>query len=230
MANGGTLNILLVEDDGQTAAYVSDGLCALGHTLEHASDGQAGLLRGGDPGFDCLVVDRMLPGYDGLTLVRTLRTSGVRTPIILLTAMGGVADRIQGLRAGADDYLIKPFDLGELEARIEALSRRPALSQAEMTLRADNLEIDRLARTVSIEGCAIATTASEFKILELLLLNAGRPVTKAMLLEAVFDLASSNPAAIIEPHVSRLRSKLEKAGGRASIRTVRGIGYVVHVG
>ena len=138
--------ILLVEDNAETAAYVSDGLGALGQAVEIASDGRAGLLRASDPQFDCLVIDRLLPGFDGLTVVRTLRSAGVRTPIIFLTAVGGVADRVQGLKAGADDYLVKPFELEELAARVEALRRRPPLPESQMLLRTVDIELDRLGR------------------------------------------------------------------------------------
>jgi two-component system OmpR family response regulator len=221
------LNILMVEDDVEASNFVAEALSTLGHRLEVVPDGRTGLVRGASCEFDCLVVDRMLPGYDGLALVKALRTSGVRTPIILLTALGGVADRIEGLRAGADDYLVKPFDVGELEARLEALRRRPPLSNAATVLRAGGVAVDRLGRTANLDGNSLDLTQSEFKILEVLLLNAGRPVTKAMLLEAVFDLSTPTPASIIEPHISRLRVKLERPGGGDPIRTVRGLGYII---
>ncbi len=228
------LILLLVEDDATTSAHIAEGLVARGHEVEVAADGRTGLVRGADMRFECLIIDRMLPGFDGLTLVRTLRTTGVRTPIIFLTAVGGVADRVQGLRAGADDYLVKPFELAELDARIEAIGRRPPLSSAATLLRAGGLELDRLARTVSLHGQRVELTASEFKIVELLLLNAGHPVTKAMMVEAVFGLDHPAPAAIIEPHVSRLRTKLQPTTGPAKaddlIRTVRGVGYLIDAG
>lgn len=221
----------MVEDDIEASRFVAEALSNLGHRLEVAADGRTGLLRGASADFDCLIVDGMLPGYDGLSLVKALRTSGVRTPIILLTALGGVADRVEGLRAGADDYLVKPFDVGELEARIEALGRRPPLSAPAATvLQAGGVVVDRLARTATLDARAVDLTQSEFKILEVLLLNADRPVTKAMLLEAVFDLSTPTPATIIEPHVSRLRTKLERPGGDGPIRTVRGRGYIIDAG
>ena len=219
--------ILLVEDNAETAAYVSDGLGALGHPVEVAGDGRAGLLRASDPQFDCLVIDRLLPGFDGLTVVRTLRSAGVRTPIIFLTAVGGVADRIQGLRAGADDYLVKPFELEELAARVEALGRRPPLPESQTLLRAGDLELDRLDRTARRAGQPLELTASEFRLLEVLMRHAGSPVTRSMLLQAVFGLDHANPATIIEPHVSRLRAKLEQAGRPDPVRTVRGSGYCI---
>jgi two-component system, OmpR family, response regulator len=162
------------------------------------------------------VVDRLLPGFDGLTVVRTLRGAGVRTPVIFLTAVGGVADRVQGLRAGADDYLVKPFDLEELAARLEALGRRPPLPSETMVLQVGELELNRVERTVRRDGRALELTTS-----------AGRPVTRSMLLQQVFGLDHPSPASIIEPHVSRLRAKLERAGREGPIRTVRGAGYLI---
>ena len=219
--------ILLVEDNAETAAYVSDGLGALGQTVEIASDGRAGLLRASDPQFDCLVIDRLLPGFDGLTVVRTLRSAGVRTPIIFLTAVGGVADRVQGLRAGADDYLVKPFELEELAARVEALRRRPPLPESQTLLRAVDIELDRLGRTARRAGQALDLTGSEFRLLEVLMLNAGHAVTRSMLLQTVFGLDHANPATIIEPHISRLRAKLERDGFPDPVRTLRGAGYCI---
>lgn len=219
--------ILLIEDNAETAAYVGEGLGALGHQVEVAADGRSGLTRASDARFDCLVIDRLLPGFDGLTVVRTLRGAGVRTPVILLTAVGGVADRVQGLRAGADDYLVKPFELEELAARVEALARRPPLPGGQTALKAGDIKLDRLERRVRRAGRALELTGSEFKILEVLLLNAGHPVTRSMLLQAVFGLDHPNPAAIIEPHVSRLRAKLQDDGLPDPVRTVRGAGYCI---
>ncbi|WP_371811010.1 response regulator transcription factor [Caulobacter sp. S45] len=211
----------------ETAAYVSDGLGALGQTVEIASDGRAGLLRASDPQFDCLVIDRLLPGFDGLTVVRTLRSTGVRTPIIFLTAVGGVADRVQGLKAGADDYLVKPFELEELAARVEALRRRPPLPESQTLLRAVDIELDRLERTARRAGQALDLTGSEFRLLEVLMLNAGHAVTRSMLLQTAFGLDHANPATIIEPHISRLRAKLERDGLPDPVRTLRGAGYCI---
>ena len=219
---------LLVEDNAETAAFVGDGFAALGYKVEVAVDGRTGLTRASDPLFDCLVIDRLLPGYDGLTVVRTLRGAGVKTPIIFLTAVGGVADRVQGLRAGADDYLVKPFDLEELTARVEALARRPPLTPPEQTaLKVGDVELDRLERTAWRGGRLLDLTSSEFKLLQMLLLNAGHPVTRSMLLGAVFGLEHNNPAAIIEPHVSRLRAKLTQDGSSDPVRTLRGSGYCI---
>lgn len=221
------MNVLLIEDNPETAAFVSEGLAAVGHAVEVAADGRTGLVRGADSGLGCLVVDRLLPGYDGMTVVRTLRAAGVRTPVIFLTAVGGVADRVAGLRCGADDYLVKPFELDELAARIEALGRRPPIADVLTRLRAGALELDRLERVARVDERALDLTGSEFKILEILMLHMGHPVTRAMLLHNVFALDHPNPAAIIEPHVSRLRAKLEHAGLSEPIRTLRGAGYLV---
>ncbi len=221
------MRILLIEDDVATAAYISDALAGQGHAVDVIADGRAGLARASQGGFDVLVIDRMLPGCDGLSIVHALRTEGIGTPIIFLTAVGGVADRIEGLKAGADDYLVKPFELGELEARVDALGRRPPLPNSKTVLKARSVELDRLARRVAVATAPVELTGSEFSMLELLLLNCGHPVTKAMLLESVFDLDSPTPAAIIEPHISRLRAKLERAGASGLIRTVRGVGYIV---
>ena len=221
------MKVLVIEDDAETCAFVAEGLRAWSYQVESAADGIAGLVLGADPSFGCLVVDRMLPGHDSLTLVRALRTTGVRTPIIFLTAVGGVADRVQGLRAGADDYLVKPFAVEELAARVDALARRRDPVVQEGQLRTTTLQVDRLERTARMKGCPLELTVSEFKILETLLLHLGRPVTKAMLVERVFGLDHPGSASLIEPHMSRLRGKLDRRGGRDPIRTVRGLGYLI---
>ncbi len=224
------MNILLVEDDSAASRFISDGLQVRGHSAKVCEDGREGLLLAAEGGFDVLVVDRMLPGVDGVSMVRALRTCGVGTPVILLTALGGIADRIDGLRAGADDYLVKPFDLDELTARIEALARRPPMSSVPVTLKSGELELHRLTRRVTYAGRALELTTCEFAMLELLLLDPGRPITRAMLLESVFDLQAMDSSAvgsIIEPHISRLRAKLAAAGAKGAILTVRGRGYSI---
>ena len=221
------MEILLVEDDPATLHHVRDGLSARGHAVETALDGREGLQHACARPFDVIVLDRMLPGLDGLAIVKALRMSRHDTPIILLTAIGGVADRIDGLRQGADDYLVKPFDMDELEARIEALGRRPPLTNAVSVLRLGDLELDRLGRRVAFDDEPVDLTQSEFSMLEILLLNRGSTVTKSMLLEKVFDLAADAPGAIVEPHVSRLRAKLTRAGAPDFIRTLRGVGYSI---
>jgi two-component system OmpR family response regulator len=219
------LNLLIVEDDVQTLDFVLTGLARRGHSVESERDGRDGLLRAGAGAFDVVILDRLLPGLNGLDLLKALRTSGVDTPVILLTALGGVADRVEGLRAGADDYLVKPFDLDELDARVEAIGRRPPTTLG--VLRKDGIVLDRLARRVTVEDAAVELTYSEFAMLEMLLLNLGRPVTKAMLLEGVFDLQLDAPGPVIEPHMSRLRAKLTRRGAVDPIRTLRGVGYCI---
>jgi two-component system OmpR family response regulator len=222
-----SLNILLVEDDQQTLEFLRAGLVARGHAVDAEQDGRDGLLRACVMRYDILIIDRMLPGLDGLDLLKALRTSSVDTPVILLTAMGGLADRVEGLRGGADDYLVKPFELEELDARIEAIGRRPPTAAASGLLRKDGILLDRLARRVTVEGAPADLTSSEFAMLEMLLLNAGRSVTKTMLLEGVFDLQLNAPGPIIEPHMSRLRAKLVRLGAVDPIRTLRVVGYSI---
>ena len=221
------MNILLIEDDEQAREFVRGGLAARGHEVDAEQDGREGLLRACERRYDALIIDRMLPSLDGMEILKALRTSSVDTPAILLTAMGGLADRVEGLRGGADDYLVKPFELAELEARLEAIARRPPTAQAAALLRKDAIVLDRLSRRVTVEGAAVDLTTSEFAMLEMLMLNAGRPVTKAMLLEGVFELQINAPGSIVEPHMSRLRAKLSRLGVADPIRTLRGVGYCI---
>lgn len=222
------MNILIVEDDLPTLEFVAGGLVARGHEVDAEQDGRAGLLRACEGGYDVLVIDRMLPSLGGMEILKALRTSSVDTPAILLTAMGGLADRVEGLRSGADDYLVKPFELDELEARLEAIGRRaPSAASGAAVLRKDGIVLDRLTRKVTVEGLAAELTGSEFAMLEMLLLNAGRAVTKAMLVERVFDLQVNAPGQLIEPHMSRLRAKLTRLGAGDPIRTLRGVGYTI---
>jgi two-component system OmpR family response regulator len=218
---------LIIEDDGRTREFVSDGLGARGHEVAAERDGRAGLLRACDRSFDVLVIDRMLPSLGGLEILRALRTASIDTPAILLTALGGLADRVEGLRGGADDYLVKPFELDELEARLEAIGRRPPTVGAAAVLRKDDIVLDRLTRKVTVDGVLADLTGSEFAMLEMLMLNAGQAVTKAMLVEGVFDLHLSAPGPLIEPHMSRLRAKLVRLGAVDPIRTLRGVGYAI---
>ncbi len=221
------MDILLVEDDPATSHFVCEGLQSRGHAVETAFDGRAGLLHACAKPFDVIVLDRMLPALDGVSILKALRTSGCDTPILFLTAVGGVSDRIEGLRHGADDYLVKPFNIDELDARLEALGRRPPLSSAARILRVEDLELDRLGRRVTCRQSVMDLTASEFGMLEMLLLNIGSAVTKSMILERVFDLGPDAPGAVVEPHISRLRAKLARAGMPEIIRTLRGVGYSI---
>jgi len=221
------VKILLVEDDKQTADYIAKGLREHGHVVDHADNGRDGLyLATGEKYYEVLIVDRMLPAMDGLSLIKAARTSGVRTPVLFLTTMGGVDDRVAGLEAGGDDYLVKPFAFAELLARVGALARRPPI-MAATSLAVGDLEMDLLARTVTRAGKRLDLLAQEFKILEYLLRHAGEVVTRTMLLEKVWDFHFDPKTNIVETHISRLRSKIDKGFDKPLLHTVRGAGYVI---
>ncbi|MCB2116344.1 MAG: response regulator transcription factor [Rhodobacteraceae bacterium] len=219
------MKLLLLEDDETIAAYVARGLREEGHAVDHLTDGRDGLMRAMAGGYDVLIVDRMLPGLDGLSVVRALRSAKVATPAIFLTALGGVDDRIEGLKAGGDDYLVKPFAFGELAARIEVLARRSSLPVTETVLTAGDLTMDLVARRVTRAGQTIDLLPREFALLEFLLRRKGRVQTRTMLLEGVWDLGFDPQTNVVETHVSRLRAKVDKPFGRELISTVRGAGY-----
>ncbi len=222
------MKILVIEDDQETAAYVARGLREHGHVVDLAATGQDGLFLATGAGHDVLVVDRMLPGLDGLGLVRAMRETGVKAPVLFLTALGGVGDRVKGLEAGGDDYLVKPFAFAELHARLQALARRPPLSSAPATLALADLELDLLKRTVTRCGERVELQPREFLLLEFLLRHAERVVTRTMLLEGVWDFHFDPKTNIVETHVSRLRSKLSRGGRDPElIHTVRGSGYIL---
>lgn len=221
------MEILLIEDDTETALYVTEGLQKLGHVVHWAPTGPDGLHTARHKSFALLIVDRMLPGLDGLTLVRTLRDEGGDTPILFLTTMSGISDRVEGLRSGADDYLTKPFALAELQARVAAIARRLATVAPALQLRVGGLELDLVARHATREGKRIDLQPQEFKLLEFLAHNAGRVVTRAMLLENVWNLDFDPGTNIVESHMSRLRGKLDRGYGSEMIRTVRGVGYTL---
>lgn len=221
------MHVLLIEDDPRVADHVTKGLREAGHIVETAADGREGLFRAAAEGFDVIVLDRMLPHVDGLKILHTIRATGDATPVLILSALGDVDERIKGLRAGGDDYLPKPFALSELVARVEVLGRRgPALAEAS-ELRNGDLVIDLLGRTVTRAGRRIDLTQREFRILEYLVRSAGRVVTRSMLLEHVWDYAFDPQTNIIDQHVSRLRQKLDRGFDAPLIETVRGTGYVV---
>jgi two-component system OmpR family response regulator len=219
------LRILLVEDDTETAGYVMQGLQEGGHSVEIAANGRYGLSRAAAEQWDLLIVDRMLPGLDGVALVRTLRADGIETPVLFLTTLGGIDDRVEGLDAGADDYLVKPFAFSELAARVAALGRRPRRAIPETRLRVADLEMDLLARSVRRGVLAIDLQPREFRLLEFLLRHANQVVTRAMLLEKVWDLHFDPHTNVVESHISRLRQKIDRSPGVALIHTVRGAGY-----
>jgi two-component system OmpR family response regulator len=220
------VKILLVEDDRQTADYIAKGLREHGHVVDRTDNGRDGLYMATGEPYDVMIVDRNLPKMDGLSLVKAARGSGTRTPALFLTTMGGVDDRVAGLEAGADDYLVKPFAFAELLARVGALARRPPIV-AQTELRIGDLEINLLARTVTRAGQRIELLAQEFKILEYLMRHAGEIVTRTMLLEKVWDFHFDPKTNIVETHISRLRSKIDKGFDKPLLHTVRGAGYVV---
>lgn len=219
------MKILLIEDDLEAAAYVANGLKEHGHTVDHAPNGRDGLFFAAGGSYDVMIVDRMLPGLDGLGLVKTVRGAGVKTPVLFLTTLGGIDDRVEGLEAGADDYLVKPFAFAELMARINALARRPPVAAVETTLRVADLEIDLLKRTVARAGRRIELQPQEFKLLEYLMRHAGRVVTRTMLLENVWEFHFDPQTNVVDTHISRLRSKIDRGFGAELIHTVRGSGY-----
>ena len=219
--------VLVAEDDAETRAYVERGLRELGHVVTTAADGRDALFLATGEAFDAIILDRMLPVIDGMTVLKSLRASGVATPVLMLTAVARVEDRVDGLEAGADDYLVKPFAFSELTARLNALARRPAGVSAETVLRAGQVEMNLLKREVRRAGQRVELQPREFALLEELLRNAGRIVTRTMLLERVWDFHFDPKTNIVETHVSRLRSKLNAGFDSDVIHTVRGAGYMV---
>ena len=223
--NGCVLKILVIEDDIATAEHVRAGLSTSGHVVEHECDGNAGAQKALAGGFDILVIDRMLPGADGVSIVKSLRNRNQHTPVLFLTTMGGLDDRIEGLEAGADDYLVKPFAIAELLARLNALARRLPISTVQTILRHGNLEMDLLKREVRREGKKVELQPQEFKLLEYLLRSEGRLVTKTMLLEHVWGFHFDPKTTVVETHMSRLRAKLDRDFNKNVIITRRGVGY-----
>ena len=221
------MKLLLIEDDVRAADFVSKGLREEGHSVDHAADGAEGLTLALSSGYDVIVADRMLPYMDGLAVVQALRAQGVRTPILILSALAKVDDRVKGLRAGGDDYLTKPFAFSELLARIEVLQRRSTTAEPTTRLRVADLEMDLVARKVTRAGQPVDLTAREFRLLEHLMRHAGQVVTRTMLLEGVWDLHFDPQTNVIDVHISRLRQALDRGGGTPLIHTVRGSGYVL---
>src|SRR5512134_612305 len=223
-----TMRVLVIEDDQETATFLKRALKESGHVAEYAGDGQTGLDLARANAYDVLIVDRMLPKCDGLAVIQALRTEEIRTPALILSALGEVDDRVKGLRAGGDDYLTKPFAFSELLARIEVLQRRSMATTAPLTLlRVADLEMDLVARKVTRGGQPIDLTAREFRLLEYLMRHAGQVVTRTMLLESVWDLHFDPQTNVIDVHISRLRQALERESAPPLIHTVRGSGYVL---
>jgi two-component system OmpR family response regulator len=220
--------VLIVEDDTQTADEITAALADHGFAAEHASTGREGLLKAAAGGFDAIVLDRMLPGgLDGLGVLATLRAAGVNVPVLILSALSDVDERVRGLRAGGDDYLTKPFDFLELTARLDVLLRRQFAPQRESVLRAGKLEMDLLAHVVRYGGRLVELLPSEYRLLEFLMRHADQVVTRTMLFEQVWNYRSVEPTNVIDMHISKLRRKLDPESADPIIRTVRGAGYML---
>ena len=222
------MRILIVEDDTRTADYVLKGFLEAGYMAEIIPDGRDALVHATHAIYEVLVVDRMLPGLDGLSLLKALRASGNLTPAIFLTAVGGVDDRVDGLEAGGDDYLVKPFAFSELLARVNALGRRPPVQAEKTILRVADLELDLARRTARRGDQKIDLQPREFTLLEVLMRNEGRVVTRTMLLERVWDFHFDPKTSVVETHISRLRTKVDKPFDKELIQTVRGTGYTIN--
>jgi two-component system OmpR family response regulator len=219
------MNILLIEDDLELAQSLSGEFREQGYVVDHVADGVEGLKLACGQNHQVIVLDRMLPLLDGLSLVKRLRASNVMTPVIYLTTMSGIDDRVHGLEAGADDYLVKPFAFVELLARVRVLARRPAAQELVTRLRAGDLEMDLLQRTLTRAGREIELLPQEFRLLEYLMRNANRVVTRTMLLENVWDIHFDPQTSVVESHISRLRAKLNHGAEVDPIQTIRGTGY-----
>ncbi len=219
------MKLLVVEDDRETASYLAKGLGESGYTIDRAQDGREGLFLASSGGYDAIVLDRMLPGMDGLSMLSALRAAEIGTPALILSALGSVDDRVKGLRAGGDDYLVKPFAFSELLARLEALLRRGSAGQTTTVLRVADLELDLLTRSVRRGGKPIDLLPREFRLLEYLMRNAGHVVTRTMLLEQVWDYHFDPQTNVVDVHVSRLRQKIDRNFVRPLLHTVRGAGY-----
>jgi two-component system OmpR family response regulator len=224
------MHILIVEDDDETAAYMQKGLGESGYTVDRAANGRDGLFLATSGNFDAIIMDRMLPGLDGLAVLQALRAAKITTPVLILSALGQVDDRVKGLRAGGDDYLSKPFAFSELLARIEALLRRRDVASVETRLTLGDLEVDLLSRQVRRAGKPIDLQPREFRLLEYLMRHAGQVVTRTMLLEGVWDYHFDPQTNVIDVHISRLRQKLDKGFDKPMLHTMRGAGYSIRAG
>lgn len=225
-----TMRILVIEDDRDAADYLVKAFREVGHVADAANDGDDGLAMAQDGQYDVLIVDRMLPKRDGLSVIGTLRGQGVETPALILSALGQVDDRVKGLRAGGDDYLPKPYSFSELLARVEVLSRRRGGRNEETVLRVGDLELDRLSHEVRRAEQEISLQPREFRLLEYLMKHAGQVVTRTMLLENVWDYHFDPQTNVIDVHISRLRSKIDKGFSQPLLHTIRGAGYMIRDG
>ena len=222
------LHILVIEDDRSTADYICSALTAEGHTVDIQNDGNSGLKYAVAAPYDVLIVDRMLPGMDGISIVKTMRSAGVSAPVLFLTALGGVDDRVEGLEAGGDDYVVKPFADAELIARVNALARRPPTRQEATVLTVADLEMNLISRKVRRGDQEIDLPPREFKLLEFLMRNQGRVMTKSMLLEHVWDFHFDPKTSVVDTHISRVRNKIDRPFDKPLIQTVRGVGYSIN--
>jgi two-component system OmpR family response regulator len=219
------MKILLIEDDKESAKYLIKGLREHGYVVDHSANGKDGLFMGTTEKYDAMIVDRMVPEVDGVTIIQTLRASGNETPMIILTALDKVEERVKGLKAGADDYLAKPYSFTELIARLEAITRRKTGEKAVTKLVCGELEMDLLTRTVKRGDLVIDLQAREFALLEYLMRNCGTVITRTMLLENVWDYNFDPQTNVIDVHISRLRQKIDKGFDKSLIQTLRGAGY-----
>ncbi len=223
------MKIMVLEDDKEIGAWIRDGLSRAGHTVDWLEDGKDALVAATTRDFDVLILDRMVPGLDGLSVLKAIRAAKIQTPTLFLTALSDIDDRVEGLQSGADDYLPKPFALTELEARVAALGRRatPAADGEVTKLENGDLSLDLLKQTCARRGQSIDLNGKEFRLLEALMRSKGRIQTRNMLLEKVWDMNFDPTTSVVETHISRLRGKIEKPFGDTVIRTVRGAGYVI---
>jgi two-component system OmpR family response regulator len=219
------MKVLVIEDDAETSSYLSHGLQEAGYTVDSALNGRDGLFLATGGHYDVVIVDRMLPGLDGLSVVKAMRSAAIKSPVLFLSTLSDIDDRVTGLDAGGDDYLVKPFALSELLARVSALSRRPTLGAQPTVLAVADLKMDLLKRRVTRQDKPIDLQPREFRLLEYLMQNAGRVVTRSMLLEAVWDFHFDPQTTVVETHISRLRAKVDREFDRELIHTVRGAGY-----
>lgn len=220
------MNILLAEDDAEISAYLNKGLSGEGHVVDVLANGRDAMVQAMSQPYDLLILDRMMPGLDGLSVLKSLRAAHISAPVILLTAMGSVDDRVAGLRAGADDYMVKPFAFAELLARIDTIARRPALKAETTALKVGELELDLLTRRVTRGGQQIELQPKEFLLLKYFMERPGRVQTRTLLLESVWGLHFDPKTSVVETHISRLRNKIDKPFGKQSLVTLHGVGYV----
>ncbi|MEE8578818.1 MAG: response regulator transcription factor [Hyphomicrobium sp.] len=224
------MRVLVIEDDRETAQFLRKALKESGHAADIAEDGEMGLSLAQEGNYDVLIVDRMLPRLDGLSAIKEMRAKGMRTPVLILSALGDVDDRVKGLRAGGDDYLTKPYAYSELLARVEALARRPVPAEQETRYIVGGLVLDRLSHRVTRDGEPIQLQPREYRLLEYLMKHAGQVVTRTMLLEHVWDYHFDPQTNVIDVHVSRLRGKIDKNFDKPLLHTVRGAGYTIRDG